>query len=226
MPDSAPPVPFEVGDSVRVKEDVEDSDYPDREIAGWQGRVAKITDGDPPMLLVEWDSITLEEMPEPLIEQAEVDGLSWKEYYVYAHDVEAVEPRDTPQDVKQLRRQLQTRYRWVSLGEEGRYIHQILDQAASDGERALFRAWETELQRRLSFPIEATVDAFHRGGAPKSGDEVQVLDIFFEDALYGLIATVRFGRKIAQIPLADLEPTGKPFESRPLRAYRTWFANR
>ena len=226
MPDSTS-CPFEVGDVVRVKEDVEYNDDLDWDIAGWQGRVAKITEADPKMLLIEWDSVTLENMSSSLIEKSELEGLNWEQYYVFPSDVEAAEPRDAPQDVKKIRRELHEQHLWTSLGEEGRYVQQIVDKAPSTSERAIFQTWEGELQHRLSFPIEATVDAVHRGGPPHSGDEVEILDVHFLDQHYGLLATVRVGPKVEQIPLTDLEPTEEDsFEYRPLCAYRIWFANR
>ncbi len=54
--------PLEVGDSVRVKDGYEDPDNLDWNIAGWQGRLTEIIEVNPPMILVEWDSITLKNM--------------------------------------------------------------------------------------------------------------------------------------------------------------------
>lgn len=220
-------IPFDIGDVVRVKDDVEYNDDLDWSIAGWQGRVAKIMDADPKMLLIEWDSVTLREMPPALIDESEMEGLDWERYYVFLEDMEAAEPRDAPQDVKKIRRQLHEQHLWTSLDEEGRYIQQVLDQARSDGERALFRAWETDFSNRLTFPFEATVDEYQERGPLRSGDEVRVTSIMFMDCLYGFIATVRHGRATPQIPLADLEPLDEESDNYlPLRAYRVWFANR
>lgn len=220
------PLPFDVGDVVHVKDDVEYNDEMDWSIAGRQGRVAKITDVDPKMLLIEWDSVTLKEMPPALIDQSEMEGLDWERGYVFPSDVEAAEPRDAPQDVKKIRRQLHEKHLWTSLGEEGRYIQRVLDRAKSDDERALFRAWERNLSNRLTFLFEATVDEYQEGGPLRSGDEIRVTSIVFVDCLYGFIATVRHGRTTREIPLADLEPFDEASDNYlPLRAYRVWFAN-
>ena len=72
--------PLEVGDSVRVKDGYEDPDNPDWNIAGWQGRLIEIIEVNPPMILVEWDSITLKNMPASIIEECEEEGLEWAEY--------------------------------------------------------------------------------------------------------------------------------------------------
>ncbi|MFB6278529.1 MAG: calcium-binding protein [Salinibacter sp.] len=225
MPDSTS-LPFEVGDAVRVKEDVEYNDDLDWDISGWQGRVVKITDADPKMLLIEWDSVTLENMSSSLIETSEREGLDWEQYYVFPSDVETAEPRDAPQDVKKIRRELHEQHLWTSLGEEGRYVQQILDRATSDDTRSIFQAWEKDLSNRLTFPFEAKVDEYQEGGPLRSGDEVRVTSMVFVDCLYGFIATVRHGRTTRDIPLADLEPLDETSDNYlPLRAYRVWFAN-
>jgi hypothetical protein len=227
MPDSSPSLPFEVGDSVRVKEDADDSKVPGWNIEGWQGRIAEITDDDPPMLLIEWDSITLQEIPEDLLVEAERNGSGWRRYYLFPRDVESTEPRDAPQDVKQLRRELHDYLRWVSLGTEGRYVQRVLERAASDDERAIFHAWEDDFSKCLSFPFDATVAEFQERTPFRSGDEVRVLSSTFSDCMYGFIATVRRERETMQIPLADLEACDEASDNYlPLRAYRLWFANR
>lgn len=226
MPDSSSKVPFDVGDSVRVTDDCEDSATPGWDISGWQGRVADITDAEPPMLLVEWDSITLKEMPGSLIEEAERTGGGWRQYYLFPRDVEAAEPRDAPQDVKQICRRLHDQHHWVSLGKEGRYIQQVLEQAESDDEPAIFHAWEETFSDCLSVPFEASVAAPPRGTLFRMGDNVHVTSITFLDCLYGFIATVQREGLTKEIPLADLEPLDETSDhSLPLRAYRTWFAN-
>ena len=80
--------PLEVGDSVLVKDGYEDPDNPDWNIAGWQGRLIEIIEVNPPMILVEWDSITLKNMPASIIEECEEQSLEWAEYQFFPTDVE------------------------------------------------------------------------------------------------------------------------------------------
>jgi len=225
MPDSSP-LPFEIGDAVRVKEGVSHTDFPSRDIGGWQGRIVEVLDGEPTTLVVEWDSATLQEMPDASIDAAEEEGLEWERYALSPDDVKEAAPRDAPQDVKREQDRIREKHFRTRIGEEETYIHQILDKAPSLGERTIFQTWEGELQRSLSFPIKATVDASQAGAPPHSGDEVLILDVYFLDCHYGLLATVRAGPEVAQIPLIDLDPMEQSLEYRPLRAYQSWFANR
>jgi hypothetical protein len=226
MPDSSP-LPFEIGDAVRVKEGASHADVPTWDIGGWQGRIVDIHYSDPAMLVVEWDSVTLAEMPDASIDAAEEKGLDWERCVLSPDDVEEAAPRDAPEDVERERRRIREKHFWRRIGEGGTYIHQILEKTPSLSRQTIFQTWETELQHRLSFPIDATVSASHRGSPPHSGDEVQILGIHLLDCHYGLLATVRFGSETAQIPLVNLEPKEETSsEYRPLRAYRIWFANR
>jgi hypothetical protein len=228
MSDSTPTVPFDVGDYVRVKEGIKDTDYPDSEIGGWQGRVVEITDQEPSLLLVEWDSVTLEEMPIEILKEAELEGLSWERYYLDPRDVEAAEPRDAPQDVKQVRKRLYDQLQWSHADEqEEQIIRQVLEQVDNETERATLQAWKDALTNCLHFPFEATVAEPQDGGSFHTGDTVKVKNILLLDSLYGLLAVLQHGRSPKHIPLADLEATDEDSGNyRPLRAYCTWFANR
>ena len=87
------------------------------------------------MLRVEWDSITLEEMPKSVLREAKLDGLDWSHYSLEVDDVEATEPRDSPQDAKQVKRDLQDELRWVYLDEaEEQLIRHVESQSDSDEE--------------------------------------------------------------------------------------------
>jgi len=220
--------PFEIGDAVRVKDGVRDADFPSTDIGGWQGRIVEVLDGEPTTLVVEWDSVTLAAIPDDTIDAAEQKGLDWTQYTLRPDDVVEASARDAPQDVRREQRRIREQHVWTSLGDEGVVVQEIIDEAPSNNARTLFYTWESVLQRRLTFPIPATVDEFYRGRDPGIGDDVEILSVVFVDCLYGLIATVQFGRQSAQIPLADLEPAKdvSPEQRRPLRAYRVWFANR
>ena len=71
-----PEIEFSVDDSVVVKEGTLDPDY-DNDISGWQGRIYEIDDSnfDDPLIRIEWDSITLRNMPRSVIEDNKKDGL-------------------------------------------------------------------------------------------------------------------------------------------------------
>ena len=65
---------FKIGDSVMVKKGGIDPDY-GNDIGGWQGRICEIDDNTKkPLVSIEWDSITLKNMPHQLIEKSEKDS--------------------------------------------------------------------------------------------------------------------------------------------------------
>lgn len=90
---------FNIGDSVMVKKGVIDPDYSD-DIRGWQGRIYEIDDNtSKPLVCIEWDSITLKDMPHQLIEKSEKDGLQWTEMRLYVDEIELTKPRDKQEDI-------------------------------------------------------------------------------------------------------------------------------
>lgn len=91
---------FKVGDSVKVKEGIVCPDMQDLIIGGWQGRIFEITKDDDGNLLVyiEWDSITLENMPDIFIDDSEENGLCYAIMSLWDNEVELTYPRDTEED--------------------------------------------------------------------------------------------------------------------------------
>ena len=85
---------FKIGDCVAVKTGTRDPDY-DIDIAGWQGRIVKIEDGeDGPLATILWDSLTLRQMPEDTLLRSEQDGLDWSLILLYVDELEPAHPRD------------------------------------------------------------------------------------------------------------------------------------
>ncbi len=219
--------PLEVGDSVRVKDGYEDPDNPDWNIAGWQGRLIEIIEVNPPMILVEWDSITLKNMPASIIEECEEEGLEWAEYQFFPTDVERATARDTQADVKEIKYKLQAQFSWVSLGEEGRRIQQVLAGLDLDDDFEVLHAWEDYLTEKLTFPFEAVIAEFQEYGPLHHGDKVRVYGIADVDEHYGLIAKSRYKGTSYHLPLADLAARDKAsLNYQPLSDYSVWFANR
>lgn len=228
MPESSSSVPFNLSDSVRVKDGVQDPDHLEWDIEGWQGRVVEVrTENDPPTVLVKWDSLTLENMPAAIIKQCENEGLDWSKSYFYASDLEKASLRDTRQDVKQVQRKLENQYMWVTLDPEGEIIGQILSGVDQGNTMAVFHAWYLYLSETLTFPFEAEIAEFQEWSPFRRGDEMRVEEIIELDDHYGLIAEGRCGKKRCDLPLADLEARDADSSNyQPLRAYRVWFANR
>lgn len=220
-----------IGDSVKVKPNVLDPDTEAFSLEGWQGRILDIRpqkDGTT-IVDIEWDSITLREMPQQSIEACEEEGLDWTQMGLYPDDVEVTAERDTEQDVKHVQEELEQvlykSYRW--LGDAGKRIQNILSGVDHGNEIAVMKRWGAYLEEHLNFPFEAEVDEWQERGPLRSGDKVSVKTISLIDGLYGIIVAVRLGRKKYDCPLCELAAIDKQSANAQLiQDYRVWFANR
>ncbi len=84
---------FVLGDSVRVKDGVQDPDYEGLCIGGWTGTIEEIdTDQDPPFLLIAWDPRTLDELVgEAFLARAAQYGLDGSSIWLEATEVERLD---------------------------------------------------------------------------------------------------------------------------------------
>jgi hypothetical protein len=62
-----------IGDSVIVKPSVQDPDF-GISVGGWQGRISKVFE-DGKLICIDWDSLTLKDIPGSMIERCEEDGM-------------------------------------------------------------------------------------------------------------------------------------------------------
>lgn len=216
---------FEVGDVVRFKEGTTDENS-GQDLSGWQGRISEI-DAEHNLLLVDFDSITLQNIPRDYLEEAVEEGLGWPQYYIYANEVVPAQPRDTEEDVFDTIEQIEEQLGWAYLGEEGQAINAILSDALQGNEMDQFEAWEDYLRKTLRFPFQAEVAEWQDPGSPLRGvNKVLVLKIVGVNDLYGVMAKVRTNRKFV-CPLCDLEAADKSSSNHdPLQLYAVWFANR
>ncbi len=106
-----PEIEFSVDDSVVVKEGTLDPDY-DNDISGWQGRIYEIDDSnfDDPLIRIEWDSMTLRNMPRSVIEDSEKEGLMWSIMDLYASDLEPTTPRDMEWEITEALEMISEKY--------------------------------------------------------------------------------------------------------------------
>jgi Calcium binding len=219
---------FRVGDCVKVKDAVKDPDF-SADLSGWQGRISNIdTSGDEITVSIQWDSVTLKNMPVAMIEQCEVQGLDWAEMGLGADEVEPTKPRDNQRDVDQIKAQLSTKHGWAALGEEGKRIQQVLAAMDVDEDLDEFGAWEEHLEKNLRFPFEAVIAEFQERGPLRGGDRVIVTGIGeVMDEMYGIIVDVKVGKRKYAFQLCDLETTDKKSANyQPVKDYAVWFANR
>ena len=225
---SSHPTSFKVGDSVVVKTGVKDPDF-GGDIGGWQGRVTAVQADEQgfPMLDLQWDSLTLQQIPGADIERSEEEGLDWGAMSLSADEVEAAQPRDKPADVDEVLAERSAAYAWAYLGEQGMRIQAVLRGVDEDDDSEAFTAWSQYLKKRLSFPLEARVSEMQERGPLQAGDAVKVTGIRGVEDLYGVFVDVRAGLRKLVFPLCDLEAVD---ESSPnyelIDDYAVWFANR
>jgi hypothetical protein len=216
---------FEVGDSVKVKEGVNDPDS-NVDISGWQGRILGIGEGEngQPLILVAWDSHTLKRMPQSYLEQSETEGLDWQQFYLEVDDIQHAQSRDTQGDVDEVVDEIASRVHWYSLGEAGKRIQEVLTGVEDDWEA--FKAWESHLEQNLRFPFEAVVSEYQERGRLRQGDRIRVLEISVLDDLYGVIVSGKRGSESIDFPLCDLAVVGQGVNDQIVSDYALWFANR
>jgi len=194
-------------------------------LSGWQGRLIALEDeGD--RLSIQWDSPTLKSMPPAYIVECEEWGVPWSAMRLSAHDVLPTAARDSEEDVTAAIAALETQYCWLSLGEQGRRIRQIVNRAEAHDLFASFRTWHAYLEEHLVVPFVATVVAEQRGPVHQ-GDQVTVTGIIFLDETWGTIARVRVKRRVYHLPSCDLQATHGTAENRQLiHDYAVWFTHR
>ncbi len=216
-------IKLKLGDSVVVKPNIKDPDL-NINMGGWQGRVSEI--GEEDLICINWDSVSLKQMPGKTIDQCEEEGLDWATMNLYPADVELTSPRDSEDEVAEVIEFLQDKHAWSYLGEEGKRIQAVLAKAEDSSEWAAFEAWEEYFERVLKFPFRAEVSEWQERSPLRTGDKVKVLGIEDLVDLYGILVTLRHKRSKYVFPLCDLEVIGKSSSNyQPVKDYVIWFAN-
>lgn len=212
-----------IGDSVVVKKGIKDPDF-DSNIEGWQGRIHEIQDK---IICIEWDSITLKEIPESIIEKCEENGYQWEQMCLDIAEIKLATPRDKIEDSEEVYNKIQEKYDWIDLGEEGKRIQSVLSNALSYDYFDACKAWENHLKEKLSFPLKAVVSEFQEKSKITLGSEVSVEGIDQSIELYGLLVNIRYKNNVYTFPLADLEVIDESSSDfLPIKDYAVWFANK
>lgn len=214
---------FQLDDSVVVKPGTQDPDL-DINIGGWQGRVSEINEDN---IRIDWDSITLKQMKSSIIIQCEQEGLAWNQMYLFVSDIDPAQPRDTSKDVKKAIDEINKKYYWVGLGDEGLRIQKVLSDIDPGDTLSALGAWEEYLESKLKFPIKAEVVELMRRGVLELGNKVVIHRINdFYDEESGIFVKVSYQGETSHFPLADLEVLDRKSKNyQPIKDYVVWFAN-
>ena len=104
-----------IGDAVVVKAGVKAPDTGD-DIGGWQGRISAIQAGEPPILTIHWDSVTLKSLPAAFIEYSVEEGLSWTGMNLEPQEVSHTHARNTLKEMAAAIAAIEPRYSWRWVG--------------------------------------------------------------------------------------------------------------
>jgi hypothetical protein len=221
---------IKIGDSVIVSHGIKEPDFGEFEIGGWQGRIVEIdkrTDNDNILITIEWDSLTLKQIPSDYIEQSENEGYDWQNMTLYDSDLEKTNPRDNKESVKKNQDELADKYNWVSFGAKGLRIYKVLGTINPQDEMKCLQKWVAHLDKELIFPIDAIVSESEDNWLIKTGDKVLIKSLPHIVDMYGIIASIKLNGKKYEFPLCDLEAKDRGRSNFQLiDDYRTWFVNR
>jgi len=218
---------YKIGQTVKVKNDVLCPDDSEFNLSGWTGRIIDLDENEEPTVCIEFDSITLKNMPEKYVKKSEQEGLDWSNIYLDVREVESTKSRDTEQDAKNIRNEINKRFKWIGIGSEGELIQSVINSAESFKEWDALKAWKKYLDKNLQFPFETFIHEYQERGPLSQGDKLKVFRIELVDDHYGIIVGCRKERKRYDFPLVDLKVTEeKSINADIIQAYRTWFANR
>ncbi len=209
------------GDSLLVKPDVTDP-VTGSALGGRQGRLITLYQKED-QLAIQWDSVTLKSLSPAEILKYEACGMPWSAIRLAVQDVLPTAARDREEDVVATRAALETQYSWLSLGEQGKRIRQIVNREEKHDFFSSLRVWHAYLEEHLAVPFMATVVEYQRGPV-KQGDEVKVIGMSILDDTSGTIVKVRQKRRVYHLPLHDIQATNAPAEiAQLIEDYAVWF---
>ncbi len=146
---------LKTGQSVKVKKGILCPDDPEFDLSGWQGRIIDIGEDENGETIIDivWDSITLKEMSEEYIVKCEADGLDWASMYLFPSDVEQVNERDSKKDTDKIRNEIEIRFAWIGVGEEGKRIQAVVNSAKDSSDREIMKTWGNYLEKHYEIPF-------------------------------------------------------------------------
>ena len=96
-------------------------------MSGWQGRIINITrEKKSEIIEIEWDSITLKQLPEEFIKDCLENGYDFGNMRLGIEDVELTTARDTQTEVEKQLVKTNEQYQHYGFGEEAKRIAAIL----------------------------------------------------------------------------------------------------
>lgn len=235
------------GESVKVKQGFLDPDFNKFDMSGWQGRIIN-TDNKTKLVDIEWDSITLRQLPKAFIEYSVKDGCDYASMWLGIDEIELSCPRDNKSDVKKEFEKLEKLYDGRCFDEEEKRISAILPEDNLSVNVETQNIYYDFLQKNLEKPTILTgsedfswEEKYLLGGWSKKEYEemkkdhpsytdkfefIELTDII--DDLYGIIVKVRriSDKKRFELPLCDLKCCDRKSKNYNLISdYSFWMTN-
>jgi outer membrane lipoprotein SlyB len=218
---------FPIGAAVRVKPGTLHPDFPDIPLGGWAGIIQESSDREnPPSYLLEWNQGTLNQMHPVYRKRCQRDGLSVERMWLGEADLEldAGDPAKMEQPTNLVSRPLS------KFNQDDR-IRVILGLTSDDPlplvtEENLTR-YHRHLAGHLSFPFQgyhsSETSPFEETVFPVN--VIGLLDADECDDEDGILCEAIQGDRTFEIPLAEIEATGKPRNRQLIEDYSYWFWN-
>jgi hypothetical protein len=221
IPRTPSPAKFKVGDKVRVKHGVRDTDYPDIPLGGWAGVISKVHGNG--NYDVRWSEETLANIHPIVKKRCERDGLNLAECGLAEGDLK-------PDPGGPLNMQQPTRImpRPLSPKDQDDRVRMALGLTSDDDlpevDDETLTAYYKYLAANLAFPIEAEYGASY--GQP---EKVKVIGLGDPDEgpmiddKYGILCEARMERQVVALPLVELEVTKGKANRQLIEDYSSWF---
>ncbi|MBN2290819.1 MAG: hypothetical protein JXM70_00245 [Pirellulales bacterium] len=220
---SPAPSRFAVGDRIRVKQGVQDIDYPDMPLGGWAGTICEVQGTD--TFTIRWSRETLDAIHPVFKKRCEIDGLDPEEYVLAGDDLEP----DTggPLTIEHPKK-IETKP--LSPKDQDDRVRMAFALTSNDPlpdvDREMLLKYHAYLSKNLSFPFQAEHGAEYGHparvkvvGLGDPGDEPMI------DDKYGILCDVRLEGTIVTVPLGEIEDAkGKP-NRQLVSDYSYWFWN-
>ncbi len=223
-----------IGDSVVVRPGVTEKGT-GRDLGGWQGRIVELASRRDQLIvewvIVAWDSLTLKNILPADIARCEEWGASWLGVRLAVQDVRPSIDRDEEEDVQAAIAALRSAYSWLSLGEEGRRIREIVDPAKGHDVFVGYAAWHEYLKAHMAMPFVATVREVGDASPVRQGARVKVTGISLVDDTWGIIVQGELPSLdpelpgVYHFPLSRLSTDDCAETEQLIRDYALWFVN-
>lgn len=218
---SSPVARFKVGDKVRVKDGLQDTDYPDIPLSGWAGKIAKVHDDG--MYTIRWSRETLAAIHPVVKRRSEKDGTVLEEYWLGGDDLEP--DLGGPLQIEQPTEIATKR---LSLKDQDDRIRMVFDLTSNDPLPAVndetLEAYHKFLSENMTFPFRAEHGAEYGHSEPatiirlRDPDEEPTID-----ETSGILCEAKVEGKVVTLPLGELDDA-KP-NRQLIDDYGYWFHN-